>query len=128
MIKDLICQRCGATYQGDPRSRYCSYCKEHRPPSVHIGDTKVCPNCGKSFELTKNGQKYCPDCGPLIAKKKKVAANYRYGKKTYARMELRVLKNDKQRIVDHATNMGESVNQFVLRAVENQIKTDKGSE
>lgn len=127
MIKDLICQRCGATYQGDHRSRYCPYCKEHPLPRVRIGDTKICPNCGKEFELEKSSQKYCAECGPIVARKKRIITNNRYGKKTYGRLELRVLKDDKQHLVDHAAKMGESVNQFILRAVKNQIEIDNKS-
>lgn len=41
------------------------------------------------------------------------------------RIVLTILKGEKAKIKAHAESMGESVNGFINRAIENQIKNDK---
>lgn len=51
-------------------------------------------------------------------------ANRKWNEKAYDRIELRVKKGEKQSVLDHAAAMGESLNQFLNRAVANQIEAD----
>lgn len=51
-------------------------------------------------------------------------ANRKYNEKAYDRIELRVKKGEKAGVLKHAADMGESLNQFLLRAVNNQIEAD----
>lgn len=51
-------------------------------------------------------------------------ANRKYNEKAYDRIELRVKKGEKAGVLKHAADMGESLNQFLLRAVYNQIEAD----
>lgn len=51
-------------------------------------------------------------------------ANRKWNEKAYDRIELRVKKGEKQSVLDHAATMGESLNQFLNRAVANQIEAD----
>jgi predicted HicB family RNase H-like nuclease len=48
-----------------------------------------------------------------------------YIAKTYDRVTVLVAKGDKERIRGHAEERGESINAFVNRAIESQIRRDK---
>lgn len=54
------------------------------------------------------------------------AVKDKYNSKAYDEIKLRVFKGEKEKIKAHAESMGESVNGFINRAIENQIKKDKG--
>lgn len=54
----------------------------------------------------------------------KIRANAKYNKKAYDRMEIKVKKGQKDIIKAHADKQGESLNQFLNRAVYNQLKLD----
>ena len=54
------------------------------------------------------------------------AVKDKYISKAYDEIKLRVFKGEKEKIKAHAESMGESVNGFINRAIENQIKKDKG--
>ena len=49
----------------------------------------------------------------------------KYNANNYERIELRVDKGQKQIVKDHADSMGESVNGFINRAINETIKRDK---
>lgn len=49
----------------------------------------------------------------------------KYKKKAYDRLDLLVPKGDKERIKAHADSMGESVNGFVKRAINETMERDK---
>lgn len=49
----------------------------------------------------------------------------RYNAKAYDEIKVRVGKGQKDIIKAHADSMGESVNGFISRAIENQMKQDK---
>lgn len=53
-------------------------------------------------------------------------AKNKYNAENYERISLNVPKGDKDKIKAHAESMGESVNGFINRAIENQIAKDKG--
>ena len=53
-------------------------------------------------------------------------AKNKYNAENYERISLSVPKGDKDKIKAHAESMGESVNGFINRAIENQIERDKG--
>lgn len=48
----------------------------------------------------------------------------KYVKNNYERIEIRLPKGEKAPIVEHAEKMGESVNQFIKRAVSETIERD----
>ena len=52
-------------------------------------------------------------------------AKNKYNAENYERISLSVPKGEKNMIKAHAESMGESVNGFINRAIENQIKNDK---
>lgn len=52
----------------------------------------------------------------------------KYMANNYDRINLTVPKGQKDEIKAHADNMGESVNGFINRAIENQIERDKSGE
>ena len=54
-------------------------------------------------------------------------AKNKYNAENYERISLSVPKGDKDKIKAHAESMGESVNGFINRAIENQIERDKES-
>ena len=54
-------------------------------------------------------------------------ANEKYNAKAYDEIKLRVAKGMKEEIKQHAESMNESVNAFIKRAIENQIKLDNES-
>lgn len=51
-------------------------------------------------------------------------ANAKYNKKAYDRLEMQVPKGQKEVILEHAKTRGESLNQFLKRAVNNQMLID----
>lgn len=59
---------------------------------------------------------------PLSEARKR--ANAKWNKKAYDRLEIRVPRGNREDIVAHAKNRGESLNQFLNRAVNNQILMD----
>lgn len=52
-------------------------------------------------------------------------AKNKYNAENYERIALSVPKGEKDKIKAHAESMGESVNGFINRAIENQIEMDK---
>ena len=52
-------------------------------------------------------------------------ATMRYMKNNYDRIELKVAKGKKADLQDHATSMGESLNGFVNRAIDEAVVRDK---
>jgi len=52
-------------------------------------------------------------------------AKNKYNAENYERIALSVPKGNKDAIKAHADSMGESVNGFINRAIENQIERDK---
>lgn len=52
-------------------------------------------------------------------------ANEKYNAKAYDEIKVRVPKGMKEELKAHADSMGESVNGFIKRAIENQIVIDK---
>lgn len=61
----------------------------------------------------------------MAVSKSQQAAVHKYVKANYDRLELTVPKGQKAEIKAHAESMGESVNAFISRAIENQMKQDK---
>lgn len=59
-----------------------------------------------------------------ISKAQQDAVN-KYKRANYDRMEMLVPKGKKEIIKAHAESMGESVNGFISRAIDNQIERDK---
>ena len=57
--------------------------------------------------------------------KAKMRANNRWNNKAYDRIEFKVKKGEKESIIHHAEMMGESMNQFICRAVQAQMELDK---
>lgn len=55
-------------------------------------------------------------------------AVHKYVKANYDRLELTVPRGRKAEIKEHAESMGESVNAFINRAINNQIERDKAGE
>ena len=53
------------------------------------------------------------------------AVKDKYNAKAYDENKVRVSKGQKDIIKAHADSMGESVNGFISRAIENQMKQDK---
>lgn len=49
----------------------------------------------------------------------------RYNAKAYDEIKLRVFKGEKDVIKEHAENMGESINGFINRAIEETMERDK---
>ena len=54
------------------------------------------------------------------------AVKDRYNAKAYDEIKVRVPKGRKESIQSHAESQGESVNAFINRAIDNQMKRDKG--
>ena len=55
---------------------------------------------------------------------KKTAYQNEFIKQAYDRINLTVPKGQKEKIKAHADSMGESVNSFIGRAIENQMERD----
>lgn len=62
-----------------------------------------------------------------VSKKQQACVN-RYMQKAYDRINLTVPKGEKDTIKDHAESMGESVNAFIKRAIDETIARDKQKE
>lgn len=62
-----------------------------------------------------------------VSKKQQACVN-RYMQKVYDRINLTVPKGEKDTIKDHAESMGESVNAFIKRAIDETIARDKQKE
>lgn len=52
------------------------------------------------------------------------AANQRWNKKAYDQILIHIKKGSKDIIKDHAQSVGESMNQFIVRAIMAQIERD----
>ena len=85
-----------------------------------FGTVDHCIVCGAEFVVRSSTQKYCDVCGHKAAN----ARNTAQTRKAYDRMEVRFHKGERQKYMDHAEKMGESVNQFFVRAITNQLKID----
>ena len=56
--------------------------------------------------------------------KTSAASINKYKAKAYDRIGLEVPKGDKEKILNHATSHGESINGFIRRAIQNQMERD----
>ena len=54
-----------------------------------------------------------------------IAAVNRYNQKNFDRFSLMLKKGRKEQVKEHAESMGESMNQFVTRAIDETIERDK---
>ena len=54
-----------------------------------------------------------------------IAAVNRYNQKNFDRFSLMLKKGRKEQVKEHAESMGESMNQFVTRAIDETIEPDK---
>lgn len=76
VLRTRVCARCGAEFEGYPRSKYCPQCKpevereqaaerrKHKPRK--IGSEDICEACGKPYIVKSGLQKYCPDCAKTV--------------------------------------------------------------
>ena len=55
-------------------------------------------------------------------------ASRKYNEKAYDRLEIKVLKGKKELIKDYALAVGESLNGYVVQAINERIERDKGVE
>lgn len=56
------------------------------------------------------------------------AVKDKWNAKAYDEIKIRVPKGEKEAIQAHASALGESVNSFINRAINNQIERDNGGE
>ena len=90
---------------------------------MKIGDRINCEICGAEFIVESPSVKYCKNC-------RENKMNLVYAKNlrnAYDRMEIRIPKGEKQTYIDHAEKMGESLNQFLVRSIKNQLSADTAS-
>lgn len=76
VLRTRVCARCGAEFEGYPRSKYCPKCKpevereqaaerrKHKPRK--IGSEDICEACGKPYIVKSGLQKYCPECAKTV--------------------------------------------------------------
>lgn len=60
----------------------------------------------------------------MAVSKAQQRATQKYIKNNYDRLELRTPKGDRESIKQHAEKMGESLNQFLIRAVQETMRRD----
>lgn len=60
----------------------------------------------------------------MTVSKAQIRAVHKYVSKTYDRLELRLKKGEREEIKAHAEKMGESLNQFLVRAVMETMRRD----
>lgn len=60
----------------------------------------------------------------MAVSKAQQRATQKYIKKNYDRLELRIPKGERESIKQHAEKMGESLNQFLIRAVQETMRRD----
>lgn len=88
VLRTRVCARCGAEFEGYPRSKYCPQCKPEvereqakerrkRKPRK-IGSEDICEVCGKPYIVKSGLQKYCPECAKTV-----VPENIREHKREY---------------------------------------------
>lgn len=76
VLRTRVCARCGAEFEGYPRSKYCPHCKPEverekaaarrkRKPRK-IGSEDICEACGKPYIVKSGLQKYCPECAKTV--------------------------------------------------------------
>jgi len=97
--------------------------KEYKRPALRkIGDKSQCEICGAEYVVDSPNSKYCKNC----QENKRNLIYAKNLKKAYDRMEVRIPKGEKQTYIDHAEKMNESLNQFLIRAIKNQLNSDNG--
>lgn len=60
----------------------------------------------------------------MTVSKAQIRAVHKYVSKTYDRLELRLRKGEREEVKAHADKMGESLNQFLVRAVMETMRRD----
>lgn len=60
----------------------------------------------------------------MTVSKAQIRAVQKYVSKTYDRLELRLPKGSRDSVKEHAEKMGESLNQFLVRAVMETMRRD----
>lgn len=64
----------------------------------------------------------------MAVSKARIRANAKYNLKAYDRLEMKVKKGNKEKILSYANENGESLNNYLKRAVKKQIKDETGNE
>jgi predicted HicB family RNase H-like nuclease len=126
-LQDKICKGCGDTFSGSSQTEYCPKCRKIRyeySSDKVIGYSDKCIDCGTEFIRTSPAQKYCAECSKKHSTASATKAKAAYNNKAYDRIEMKVPKGQKENILNHAKSQGESLNQFLNRAVHNQIDMD----
>lgn len=94
VLRERVCSRCGASFLGYPRSKYCSSCQKEAQKEIQrksrerkktgktrsIGSVDICQDCGCQYVVASGLQKYCPDCAKIV-----VPENIRSHKRQYMR-------------------------------------------
>ena len=63
-----------------------------------------------------------------MATKARLEANKKYNAENYDEIKLRVRKGEKEKLQSHAELRGESLNGFIIRAVQETIKRDQATD
>jgi len=61
----------------------------------------------------------------MATSKAQIQASRKYAEKAYDRIELKVPKGNKEDLQSHAASLGESLNGFVNRAIQETLERDK---
>lgn len=84
----------------------------------------ICVRCGAKYRKNSGSQKYCQECRKILRSQSRVKAASIYAANHYDRLNIRVKKGYRSVITDHAEAMGDSLNNFICRAIDNQIIRD----
>ena len=60
----------------------------------------------------------------MTVSKAQIKAVHKYVSKTYDRLEFRLPKGEREKVKEHAEKRGESLNQFLVRAVTETMRRD----
>ena len=88
--------------------------------SRSIGSISHCILCGAEIVIDSANRKYCSECMHKIRYKRQTD----WIKKTYDRVECKLAVGEKTKFAKHAESRNESLNQFITRAMYNQLDLD----
>lgn len=94
-IGTRTCKTCGKTFEGGPRAWYCPECRAERQKDAdrrskaaarsgktrQLGSIDICARCGREYTVMSGLQRYCPECGPQVAREKSAPAKREYAAK-----------------------------------------------
>lgn len=146
-MKKFICKMCGKEFETTANhADYCLECRYERQKQRSraytakkksqstfrsVGDTDICPQCGKAFIINSPSQKVCADCRKAYNNQRNRNSNNAYTERNYDKLSAFVKKGERDKLKaicqQHNISLNELINRGIALALA-ELQKDKDSD